>query len=169
MIGALVLAAALQYQADIMTAVHNAWGDHDLTAWIAAIGETESRFEPMARSHTNAKGCYQFTTIAWVEVGRLDPRLKGFNRWDCRQSLRAAVVLLKSYRKQFYRQAACKQHQSATMAYNRGPGAVRKYQRIYGERWAANADPEGRAYLPKVLRLERGYIAAGWLGISVCG
>ena len=168
-IGALVVAAALQYQGAIMAAVHRQWGTYDRTAWIAAIGEVESRFIPNAKSHTGARGCYQFTRIAIKEVARLDPRMTRFDPWDCHQSIKAAVLLLDLYRRQFYRLSACEQHRSATMAYNRGPGTVRKLRRVYGVRWAENADREGRNYLPKVLRTERGYVVAGWKGVLACG
>ena len=50
MIPALILATALQYQPVIMAAVSAQWGNHDRTALIAGIADTESSWRPAAAS-----------------------------------------------------------------------------------------------------------------------
>ena len=155
------LAAAIPFQEDVKKASVMVFGNEDRVLLLNAIAEVESTWRTDARSPTNAKGLMQFTSIARKQVGITEPRLKGFNPDDPKKALFAAAVLLKHYKKQFFRQTECEGWRRAIVAYNVGDGSVRKAIRLGGKNWLKKVNKSGRNYIKKVSKAEKEYFTSG--------
>ena len=103
-------------------------------ALIAAIIDTESTFNPNAKSKTGAKGLMQLTGATARHYGVT-------NAYDARQSIMAGTKLLRELLSAFGGNVA-----RSAVAYNAGPG-VAKHMR----------SPERFGYAAKVLRKYRLY------------
>ena len=121
-----------------------------LDPWLLyAVMRVESAFDPEAVSPTGARGLYQFTASTWEEVAaRLGTP-------DARPTDPEAAIRFGAYYLAWLRDLFEGDLRLAVMAYNGGPGYVRRGLRAYGSfedllRFAPRDEP--REYLAKVWR-----------------
>ena len=182
--------ASLQYRRALEQAAGERWGLDAPVARLGAQIQTESAWNPRARS-PDAEGLAQFTpaTARWLpqicpHVGRPDP-------WDAYWSIRALTCYDHAlYADMRPRRSAvlnpCSAWAFALSAYNGGEGWLARDRRLAAargldpDRWfgsvatvnagrSASAWRENRSY-PRgiLLRLEPAYLAAGWPGRAAC-
>ena len=127
-----------------------------MPAELVALPIVESSYSPIARSHANAAGLWQFMSYTATEYG-LERSISYDARYDVHASTHAALDYLSYLHQKFDGDWLL-----AMAAYNAGPQRVKRAQRrskgenkSYGESifWQLKLPLETRRYVPKILAL----------------